>query len=291
MTATVSINLNINKKSKNMNTSMKKRGRPSKKNLVAGLTVAPTLIDLDIIKLNNLDIDPRMMETMKSGMSIDDLISHEGGVPCATNIMCIGDPGVGKTTVLLDVLSGVQNRGRKCLFISGEMGKKQMFKYTQRFPQFGQIQTLFMSDYLEHNTKDVIEQVMDMGWDLVLIDSIAEIIEGVRDDNKWDRKQAESWLVDLCVKNNKGENKQDKFTSHLLIQQVTKSGEFVGSNKLKHMTDAMMEMRRRSDRDGGGTYMNFMKNRNGNVDMKFGYELQSDHIYYGEVINEEEDGE
>ena len=274
-----------------MNISMKKRGRPSKKNLVAGLTVAPTLIDLDIIKLNNLDIDPRMMETMKSGMSIDDLISHEGGVPCATNIMCIGDPGVGKTTVLLDVLSGVQNRGRKCLFISGEMGKKQMFKYTQRFPQFGQIQTLFMSDYLEHNTKDVIEQVMDMGWDLVLIDSIAEIIEGVRDDNKWDRKQAESWLVDLCVKNNKGENKQDKFTSHLLIQQVTKSGEFVGSNKLKHMTDAMMEMRRRSDRDGGGTYMNFMKNRNGNVDMKFGYELQSDHIYYGEVINEEEDGE
>ena len=291
MTATVSINLNINKKSKNMNTSMKKRGRPSKKNLVAGLTVAPTLIDLDIIKLNNLDIDPRMMETMKSGMSIDDLISHEGGVPCATNIMCIGDPGVGKTTVLLDVLSGVQNRGRKCLFISGEMGKKQMFKYTQRFPQFGQIQTLFMSDYLEHNTKDVIEQVMNMGWDLVLIDSIAEIIEGVRDDNKWDRKQAESWLVDLCVKNNKGENKQDKFTSHLLIQQVTKSGEFVGSNKLKHMTDAMMEMRRRSDRDGGGTYMNFMKNRNGNVDMKFGYELQSDHIYYGSIVNEEEDGE
>jgi DNA repair protein RadA/Sms len=270
---------------------MKKRGRPSKKQVANFTVTTSNPISFDIIKLNNLDIDPRMMETMKTGMSIDSLISHEGGVPCATNIMCIGDPGVGKTTVLLDVLSGVQNRGRKCLFISGEMGKKQMFKYTQRFPQFGQIQTLFMSDYLEHNTKDVIEQVMDMGWDLVLIDSIAEIIEGVRDDNKWDRKQAESWLVDLCVKNNKGENKQDKFTSHLLIQQVTKSGEFVGSNKLKHMTDAMMEMRRRSDRDGGGTYMNFMKNRNGNVDMKFGYELQSDHIYYGSIVNEEEDSE
>ena len=277
---------------KNMNTGMKKRGRPSKKNQVSNYQVSvPTMIDFDIVKLNNLDIDPRMMETMKSGMAIDDLISHESGIPCATNIMCIGDPGVGKTTVLLDLLSGVQNRGRKCLFISGEMGKKQMFKYTQRFPQFGNIQTLFMSDYLEHNTKDVIEQVMNMGWDLILIDSIAEIIEGVRDDNKWDRKQAESWLVDLCVKNNKGENKQDKFTSYLLIQQVTKSGEFVGSNKLKHMTDAMMEMRRRSDRDGGGTYMNFMKNRNGNVDMKFGYELQSDHIYYGSIVNEEEDGE
>jgi DNA repair protein RadA/Sms len=272
---------------KNMNTSMKKRGRPSKKQVTEYQVSVPTLIDFDIVKLNNLDIDPRMMETMKSGMSIDDLISHEGGIPCATNIMCIGDPGVGKTTVLLDVLSGVQNRGRKCLFISGEMGKKQMFKYTQRFPQFGNIQTLFMSDYLEHNTKDVIEQVMNMGWDLILIDSIAEIIEGVRDDNKWDRKQAESWLVDLCVKNNKGENKQDKFTSYLLIQQVTKQGDFVGSNKLKHMTDAMMEMRRRSDRDGGGTYMNFMKNRNGNVDMHFSYELQNDYIYYGTISKAE----
>ena len=286
MTATDSINLNINKKVNSMNTG-KKRGRPSKKQVVEYNVTVPTVIDFDIVKLNNLNIDPRMMDTMKSGMIIDDLISHEGGIPCATNIMCIGDPGVGKTTVLLDILAGVQNRGRKCLFISGEMGKKQMFKYTQRFPQFGSIQTLFMSDYLEHNTKDVIEQVMNMGWDLILIDSIAEIIEGVRDDNKWDRKQAESWLVDLCVKNNKGENKKDAYTSFLLIQQVTKSGEFVGSNKLKHMTDAMMEMRRESDRNGGGTYMNFIKNRNGNVDVKFGYELQNDHIYYGVAVNED----
>ena len=271
-----------------MNTNMKKRGRPSKKNQVANFNVAP-VINFDIVKLNNLDIDPRMMETMESGMMIDDLISHEGGIPCATNIMCIGDPGVGKTTVLLDLLSGVQNSGRKCLFISGEMGKKQMFKYTQRFPQFRNVKTLFMADYLEHNTKDVIEQVMTMGWDCVLIDSIAEIVEGVRDDNRWDRKQAESWLVDLCVKNNKGENDSNAYTSYLLIQQVTKSGEFVGSNKLKHMTDAMMEMRRRSDRDGGGTYMNFIKNRNGNVDQQFSYELQNDYIYYGSVVESEDE--
>lgn len=287
MTTTEMVNLNINKNT-NMNTG-KKRGRPRKNQVAEYNVTVPAVIDFDIVKLNNLDIDPRMMETMESGMMIDDLISHEGGIPCATNIMCIGDPGVGKTTVLLDLLAGVQNKGRKCLFISGEMGKKQMFKYTQRFPQFGSVQTLFMSDYLEHNTKDVIEQVMNMGWDLILIDSIAEIIEGVRDDNKWDRKQAESWLVDLCVKNNKGENKKDAYTSFLLIQQVTKSGEFVGSNKLKHMTDAMMEMRRESDRDGGGTYINFIKNRNGNVDVKFGYQLNNDEIYYGTRVNEGDD--
>jgi DNA repair protein RadA/Sms len=272
-----------------MNTITKRRGRPSKKQ-VANFTTAPANIVFDIVKLNKLNIDSRMMETMESGLSIDELFSHEGGIPCATNIMCIGDPGVGKTTVLLDVLASVQMKGRKCLFISGEMGKKQMFKYTQRFPQFGIVQTLFMSDYLEHNTKDVVEQVLNMGWDLILIDSIAEIIEGARDDNRWDRKQAESWLVDLCCKNNKGENKQNKFTSFLLIQQVTKAGEFVGSNKLKHMTDAMMEMRRESERDGGGTHMIFTKNRNGFVDRKFGYQLNNNKIYYG-VISGDDDSE
>ena len=264
---------------------VKRKGRPSTKNV----TYTPSLIDFSkVTKLEDLDIDPNMMATMKTGLKIDNLISHEGGIPAATNIMMIGDPGVGKTTVLLDVLSAAQNRGAKCLFISGEMGKKQMFKYTQRFKQFGNIETLFMQDYLEYNTKDVIEQVLDMGYDLVLMDSAAEIIDGVRDDNNWDRKMAEAWLVDVCVKNNKGENKINVYTSFMLIQQVTKSGVFAGSNKLKHLVDAMGEMRREAERDGSGTYINFIKNRNGLVDNKMYYELSNSKIVYGEVVANEE---
>jgi DNA repair protein RadA/Sms len=263
----------------------KRKGRPSTKNV----TYTPSLIDFSkVTKLDNLDIDPKMMVTFKSGLKIDQLISHEGGIPAATNIMMIGDPGVGKTTVLLDVLSAAQNKGAKCLFISGEMGKKQMFKYTQRFKQFGNIQTLFMQDYLEYNTKDVIEQVLNIGYDIVLIDSAAEIIDGVRDDNNWDRKMAEAWLVDVCTKNNKGENKANAYTSFLLIQQVTKAGVFAGSNKLKHLVDAMGEMRRESERDGGCTYINFTKNRNGIVDNKMYYELSNNKIVYGQVVVNEE---
>ena len=264
----------------------KGRGRPPKtRNVEVNI---PQQIDFSqITMLNNLNIDRRMLETMESGLVIDDLFSEEGGIPCASNYMMIGDPGVGKTTILLDVLAAVGNRGRRCLFISAEMGRKQMFKYTERFPQFGFVQTLFMADYLEHNTKTVVEQVLSMGWDLVLIDSAAEIIDGVRDDNNWDRKMAEAWFVDLCTKNNKGENEQNKYTSFLAIQQVTKQGEFVGSNKLKHLFDAMGEMRRESERDGGGTYITFTKNRNGNAGMKFGYQLSNNEISYG-VIREEE---
>jgi hypothetical protein len=89
----------------------------------------------------------------------------------------------------------------------------------------------------------------------------------------------------IYVRNNKGENKSNKFTSFLLIQQVTKQGEFVGSNKLKHMTDAMLEMRRESERDGGGTFMAFSKNRNGNANNKLSYTLSNNRIEYGMIVN------
>ena len=103
---------------------IKRKGRPSTKN-AQNVTYTPSLIDFsNVTKLSDLNIDSRMMNTMKSGLNVDNLFSHEGGIPAATNIMMIGDPGVGKTTVLLDVLSAVQNKGGKCLFISGEMGKK-----------------------------------------------------------------------------------------------------------------------------------------------------------------------
>lgn len=264
---------------------MKKRGRPATKNKPE-TQMAHVQIDFSqITKLKNLNIDARMMEQMESGTVLDLLISHEGGMPCASNMMCIGDPGVGKTTVLLDFLAMTQlkNPTRKCLFISGEMGKKQMFKYTQRYPQFGYVDTLFVSDYAQHNAKDMVEQVLNLGWDLVLIDSIAEVIDDVRTDMGWDRKTAESWLVDICTQNNKGANKENKYTSFMLIQQVTKAGVFVGSNKLKHMTDGMMEMRRQKESDGGGTYMEFTKNRNGEVANKLYFQLTGTQIVYSNI--------
>jgi len=266
----------------------KRRGRPTTKNI----THVPSLINFSkITRLDSLNIDNRMLDVMESGLMIDELFSEEGGIPCASNYMIIGDPGVGKTTVLLDILANIQDNDdqRKCLFISGEMGRKQMFKYTERFPHFGRINTLFTADYLEYNSKDVFEQILAQGWDLVLIDSAAEIIDAVRDDNNWDRKTAEAWFVDVCIKHNKGENADNKFTSFLAIQQVTKQGEFVGSNKLKHLFDAMGEMRRESPRDGGGTYMTFTKNRNGNVGTRFDYTLSNGRVHHSLIIGDEEE--
>lgn len=232
-------------------------------------------------KLNTLELDPRMLEIMSTDTVLDKLISHEGGLPCATNLMFGGDPGVGKTTILLDYIASLQNVGRKCLFISAEMGRVQMFKYTKRFPQFGIVETLFVSDYLDYSVKDVIEQILDEGYDAVLVDSAAEILASVRDEMDWDKKKAEGWLVKLCVKHNKGLNIANKYTSFLMIQQLNISnGEFVGGNKLKYLFDGACKMLREKD---GSTYIEFSKNRNGMTDVKLFFQLTGTQIIYTNI--------
>lgn len=271
------------------NKIVKRRGRPAK---AQNVTYVPSIIDFSkVTKLSNLGVNAEMLKQMKSGLILDELFSYEKGVPKATNIMVGGEAGVGKTTILLDLISAIKikNPSAKILFISAEMGRKQMYKYTQRFPQFGNIDTLFTMDYLKYNTKDIIEQILDKGYDVVLTDSIAEVIEGVRDDNNWDRKNTESWFVDVCVKNNSGENKEGKYTTFINIQQLTKSGEFAGSNRLKHLMDATAKLKRDKNQV---TYITFEKNRNGMVGQRLDYTLTNNKIIYGTIaVDNNEDDE
>ena len=252
-------------------------------------TLPPEPISFDKVKrLNNIHISDGMLKLNKTGLVVDTLFSYEGGIPVGTNIMCTGDPGVGKTTLLLHTLSCLQlaNPNLKCLFVCAEMSKIQMFKYMKRFPVFGNVETIFTSDYLNYNSKEVIEQLFNQGYDYILIDSIVEVLESVKEDAGMSQGQAEKWLIDLTVKHNEGNNDRDVYTTFLLIQQVTKAGVFVGSNKLKHITDAHMEMKRDSERDGGGTYIMFSKNRNGQAGLKFTYQLSNNDIYYGTLVEE-----
>jgi predicted ATP-dependent serine protease len=252
--------------------------------------VGPISFD-KVNKLNALMIGEEMLTANKTGLVVDTLFSYEGGIPVGTNIMCTGDPGVGKTTVLLHTLANMQlkNPDLKCLFICAEMSKIQMFKYTQRFPIFGNVETLFPTDFMDHNLKDVMEQILQKGYDYVLIDSIVEVLDTVKEDCVLTQGQAEKWLVDLCVKQNEANNDRKVHTSMLLIQQVTKMGVFVGSNKLKHITDAHLEMKREGQREGGGTYMIFTKNRNGQSGMRFSYQLNNNEIHYGTLVEEKEE--
>ena len=219
-------------------------------------------MNLKTVKMSDLSFDPQLFRPMKSGRVIDAHFSSEGGLMKGTNYAIVGDPGIGKTTVMLDMLADLQAKGQKVLFISGEMNQIDMFGYVKRFPKFGQLPILFMGDYCEDNALEVVKSILSEGWDTVLIDSMAEIQNAVVDTTKgWmSSKKAETELLNLFEKHNMGENDSEVNTSFLVIQQVTKGGEFAGSNRFKHMMTGMAHMK--WTKEGDRTFF-FSKNRRG----------------------------
>jgi len=234
-------------------------------------------VKIDLVRVNELNYDPIIFETMKTGKLIDALFSTEGGLPRAINFLVVGDPGVGKSTVTLDILADLKSNGYKVLFISAEMTRIDIYKYVSRYPKFGEIDTLFLGEYDDSDPKEVIDVVINQGWDVVLIDSFVEVTDAVREINNMTAKSVEKWLINLMVRNNLGENELKKYTTFLAIQQVNKSGSFVGSMSLKHNTTGMMEIRFEDPEEQIRPYVVFSKNRRGFVGKRLHYDLSKPH--------------
>ena len=68
------------------------------------------------VKMKDMKFDPSLFRPMKSGRIIDAHFSSQKGLMKGTNYAIVGDPGIGKTTVMLDMLADLQRKGKKVLF-------------------------------------------------------------------------------------------------------------------------------------------------------------------------------
>ena len=245
-----------------------KRGRPTKVKQIN----SNFKIDLNLVKMKDVTFNDDLFIPMKTKTIVDSVLSTEGGVFPGTNTVVIGDPGVGKSTVLLDWVCNMQAQGKKVLFISGEMNDIDMYGYVKRFPKFGKVPIMFMQEYNDC-PKQAVEQVLQEGYDVVLMDSWAEVTSMVKDQMGWARGKCESWMLDLLETHNKANNDNNKNTAFICIQQMTKQGEFAGSNRIKHMTTAMAALRFDGRGRDAERYIEFSKNRRGSVGDKIYFSL------------------
>lgn len=255
------------------------RARAEEKRKALGISVDQAYRTPELIKMRNQNFDPDLFVNMQTGKEIDSFFSNDGGIPKACNFILTGGPGVGKSTVGLDILSDLAMSGYSVLFVSAEMTRIDLFQYVQRFPKFGSIPILFLGEYSDSNPKRVLEEVLSEGYDCVLIDSFAEVQSTIKETLHISGNASEKWLIDLMISHNLGDNTEKKNTTFLAIQQVTKGGTFVGSNKLKHNTTGMLELRR--EKDEVNPHMVFTKNRRGAIEEKLHYSLsQSGDVNY-----------
>ena len=241
----------------------------------ATVAAKPKKLKINLTRLDDLKFSDDLFVPLQTGSPIDAFLSNDGGFMPGSNIMAAGAPGVGKTTVLLETIYNVQKQDptKRVLFISAEMNQLDMARYLKRFPHWGQLPILFLSDYVDQDPQAVIEQTLQQGWDLVLTDSYTEVNDTIKEACNMTRGKTEKWFLDLMIANNQGKNKRKVYTTFVTILQLSKGGTFVGSNKLKHMTTAMLELNWKGQENSAERYMEFSKNRLGQVGHKLFFDF------------------
>ena len=244
----------------------------------------------DVIKMKDIQFEKGLFENWMTGKIMDELLCSYKGLPKGVNYMVIGDPGVGKTTIILDLLSDLSlYNSANVLFVSAEMNEIDLAIYVQRFPKFQNLDILFVEGEFEqesHSCKTLerLTAILDQGWDVVAIDSFYELQGIIKEEENITLKKAESLLLSLMKQQSKGVNDRSVNTTFLTIQQVTKSGAFVGSNRLKHSITAMMELRLENPKNiYSDRYAVFTKHRRGDVGVRLYYDLgATGDVFYNE---------
>lgn len=235
-----------------------------------------------VVEINELDFPN--FQLLRTGTFVDNLLSdHEegGGLYTGTVNIVVGESGVGKSTVMLDILANIKqtNPDANILYVSSEMTRNDIYFYKQKTPIIGDIPTLLMMDYIKTGNMDqVIEEVAFNGdYDVVLLDSFQDMVVKFKDVLGWKATYAETWLTNIMI------DAADKMgIAVLAIQHLTKGGTYVGSTYLKHATTSMLEFRFDSE---GARYLEFSKNRRGgsNINKPLYYTLEEGKIKYDQA--------
>ena len=188
-------------------------------------------------------------ERVKSGWNGFDRLSG-GGIVEGEVILFGGPPGVGKSTMFLQLAERFANAGKKIFFVSGEENPQQLKVHADRLKIKGDNITVLGSGDLSE-----IKKVMDdLKPDMLFVDSIQAVIDPEYGGAPGDLKQVK--------KSGQRLTSMAKNTGIMVFisGQITKQGDIAGPKVLEHMVDAVVYM---DYLDGNLRIVSAVKNRFG----------------------------
>lgn len=175
------------------------------------------------------DITSEDKTRITSGISEMDRVLG-GGLLKGMTVLIGGDPGIGKSTLMLKYLSDMQQKRHKSLYVSGEESLHQIKHRAERISADEGSVTVFC----ENDLKAVTGWITSNGPEIVVIDSIQTIYAQSEDSSPGSIGQirsVSSELITLAKKNN---------FCLFLIGHVTKDGFIAGPKMIEHMVDAVL---------------------------------------------------
>ena len=176
-----------------------------------------------------------------------------GGIVPGSLTLVGGDPGIGKSTLLLQVCQKLAAQGRKVLYISGEESLKQIKIRAMRIGEF----TDFLLLLCETNLGMIEETIRNVMPEVVIIDSIQTMYnENVGAAPGSVSQVRESTGVFLQIAKGLG-------VSIFIVGHVTKEGTVAGPRVLEHMVDTVLYFE--GDRHASYRILRGVKNRFGST--------------------------
>lgn len=185
-----------------------------------------------------------------------------GGIVPGSMVLVGGDPGIGKSTLLLQVCKQLTDDGRKVLYISGEESLKQIKMRASRIGEFKEELLLLCETNLE-TVRQVIERQKP---DMVVIDSIQTMYnEEIASAPGSVSQVRESTGVLMQIAKGMG-------ISIFIVGHVTKDGSVAGPRVLEHMVDTVLYFE--GDRHVSYRILRGVKNRFGSTNEIGVFEMQ-----------------
>jgi DNA repair protein RadA/Sms len=183
-----------------------------------------------------------------------------GGLVQGSVILVGGEPGIGKSTLMLQV--ALKFNTKKVLYVSGEESEQQIRMRAERIDP-GNASCYILT---ETNLQNIFMQIKELQPDVLIIDSIQTLHTDVIESSAGSVSQIRECAADL--------QKYAKTSAVpvFMIGHITKDGNLAGPKILEHMVDTVLQFE--GDRNYGYRILRSVKNRFGSTSELGIYEMQ-----------------
>lgn len=225
----------------------------------------------EVVSLNQVSVQKE--NKISTGIAELDRVLG-GGIVEGSMTLVGGDPGIGKSTLLLQTCRNLSEAGVDVLYVSGEESKVQIKLRADRIGQFADCMTLLC----ETNLDAISDVIRNKKPKVVIIDSIQTMFnENVSSAPGSVSQVRETTAVLLQIAKGQG-------ISVFIVGHVTKDGSVAGPRVLEHMVDTVLYFE--GDRHASYRVLRGVKNRFGSTDEIGVFEMREDGL--AEVANPSE---
>jgi DNA repair protein RadA/Sms len=211
------------------------------------------------------EVDVEAARATPTGVDEFDRVLGGGLVPGAVVLMA-GEPGVGKSTLLLDAASRVASSGRTVLYVTAEESAAQVRLRAERI---GALRPRLLLTS-ETDLATVLGHVEQSAPDLLVVDSVQTVASGSVEGAAGGVTQVREVAGALIAAAKR------RAMSTLLVGHVTKDGSIAGPRTLEHLVDVVCQFE--GERHSRLRLLRAVKNRYGPTDEVGCFDLSEDGI-------------